>query len=93
MKASEDAEAHMNKPTVTLRPAYAWDCPNCGKRNFGEPIALEIGIPPQPANEAIKDVIPIDQFLCVPDSVLCGDCLHEFKTESADEEESTDEEG
>lgn len=61
---------------VVLRPAYAWDCPECGRENFCG------GILPEMADEdlaALRAEYGIEaweegDFMMMPTSVTCCHC-------------------
>ena len=67
---------------VTLRPAYAWDCPDCGRENF------ERGVVPEFSEEDLEElrgecgVQPWEEgaFVTMPEEVECRHCGLSFAT-------------
>jgi hypothetical protein len=67
---------------VTLRPAYAWDCEECGRENFVN------GLIPCFSDEELaelRDERGIEPeaegaFIAMPKSVVCAHCDTEFPT-------------
>lgn len=49
----------MTRPPVELRPAYAWDCEDCGRENFHRGMALLEGLA---------------DFVAMPTQVICIYC-------------------
>jgi len=81
---SVDSTKRSREPEVVeLRPAYAWDCPECGRGHFFSAL-----VPEYSADEAEDlldeyDIEPGDggYFVSVPDEVECSDCGAKFPTE------------
>ena len=62
--------------SVELRPAYAWDCPSCGREMFARAIVMEMS---EEDGRQIRDDMfgdPEDPgcFVQVPESVTCTAC-------------------
>ena len=73
----------MNKrPTVELRPAFAWDCPECGREQFARAVVPEFS--PEDLEELRTDhgVQPWEtgEFLLPPGEVTCPHCDTSFST-------------
>lgn len=69
---------------VELRPAYAWDCPECGREHFVRAIVPEMS--PEEIKE-LRDGFGLEpwetgDFLCAPERVTCTHCQIEFETEN-----------
>ena len=77
------------KPIVELRPAFAWDCPQCGVELF------ERGLVPEMADEDLHElredhgVQPWDlgDFVEMPSRVQCPECGESFVTVGFREDE------
>lgn len=69
-------------PEVELRPAYAWDCPECGREVF------QRGIVPEMSDDdfaALRDEYGVEpweagDFVTMPDRVSCPHCQSSFAT-------------
>ncbi len=68
---------------IELRPAYAWDCPNCGREVFCRAMVLEMADEDQ--RQIREDFFgdPDDKgfFMSVPKKVKCGWCNTEYGVE------------
>ncbi len=67
---------------VELRPAYSWDCPECGSENFARAIVPEMT---EELRESLLDENGIESweegdFLLMPEGVKCGKCGLTFST-------------
>lgn len=68
---------------VELRPAYCWDCPDCGRENFVR------GLVPELSSEDLEEmrnehgIEPWDagDFVAMPEIVKCIHCHIQFETE------------
>jgi len=68
--------------SVELRPAFAWDCPECGREQFARAVVLEMGDVEFSENKA-EFGIPQEVeglFLAAPTVVVCEYCGYEFET-------------
>lgn len=76
----------MNK--VELRPAYVWDCDNCGKENFHSAVVKEMAEADR--KEMMEDMgIPEDElgdFIMLPQMVECCGCQTRFEAQHWGEE-------
>lgn len=68
--------------TVELRPAYVWDCPECGREVFSRGL-----VPEMDAEEAVEirgemGLQPWEEgnFVMMPESVQCPHCKMEHTT-------------
>lgn len=69
---------------VELRPAYSWDCPDCGRENFVR------GLVPEFSDEDLQDLRdnhglqPWDtgDFVMMPQSVQCKHCRSVFSAQN-----------
>jgi hypothetical protein len=67
---------------IRLRPAYAWDCPDCGREVF------ERGVVPEMSEEDMEElreqdgVGPLEEgdFVMMPETVECPHCHSRFAT-------------
>jgi hypothetical protein len=67
---------------IVLRPAYVWDCPECGREVFVR------GIVPEMADEdlvALREEHGIEpweegDFVMLPETVVCPECSASFET-------------
>lgn len=72
-----------NENKVELRPAHAWDCPNCSETNYCEGEIVEFT---QEDREAMKEDYPdVDpenwqtgMMVTTPEEVMCSHCGAEF---------------
>ena len=67
---------------VPLRPAWAWDCPECGKQNFSAAVVMELTA--QERQESLRESGWQEEegdFLTEPETVGCGHCGAQFETE------------
>lgn len=72
--------ANFERETAELRPAFAWDCPSCGREQF------ERAIVPEFTSEELEElrddhgVQPWEagQFSMMPANVKCKACGHKF---------------
>lgn len=79
---------------VEAREAYAWDCPDCGKTNYGEMVrmemtpeerrALRINLQ-RTALEGEEDLEMDGDFFSFPDAVTCDKCKSEHDIQHPDE--------
>lgn len=73
----------MSNEIVELRPAYAWDCPDCGIEHFTRAIVPEMS--PEDFEKLKEDNgIPsweMGNFQMMPDTVQCNECKKIFETE------------
>lgn len=68
--------------TVTLNPAYSWDCPECGRESFCR------GLVPEMADEdfrALREDYGVEAweegcFMMMPQRVGCSHCGESFAT-------------
>lgn len=71
-----------NPEQVELRPAYAWDCPLCGRERFERGIVLEMD--PETLIEMRKEhgIEPWEEgnFIVMPTQVTCQECQATFDT-------------
>lgn len=67
---------------VVLRPAYAWDCEDCGRENFARGIVPEFSADDLQAMRDEQGVQPWEdgEFVMMPDEVKCGFCGAIFAT-------------
>lgn len=65
---------------VELRPAYAWDCPECGIEHFERAVVVEMS---QEQLRAIGEDYDCrtGRIQWMPEHVQCEDCGHIFETE------------
>ena len=61
---------------VVLRPAYAWDCPDCGRENFCRGMIPDL---PEDELEALRKEQGIEpweegDFVMMPEQVQCQHC-------------------
>jgi hypothetical protein len=74
------AKTKMQEKTVVLRPAYAWDCEECGRENF------ERGVVPEFSAEDLTSLREehgvesweLGDFVMMPEMVTCGHCGARF---------------
>ena len=71
----------MHEP-VELRPAFAWDCPECGREQFARTIVAELSSEEivQLKEQFGADPWESGYFLTRPNTVTCADCGHVFTT-------------
>lgn len=73
--------AKLDKP-VAMRPAYAWDCEECGRENFERAAVREFS--PEELQELRDEhgVQPWEagEFVGMPESVKCQHCGAVFQT-------------
>ncbi|MCE9548102.1 MAG: hypothetical protein K8T25_21725 [Planctomycetia bacterium] len=80
---------------VEMRPAFSWDCPQCGVENFSRAVVCEMS---QEEMQELRDdhgVQPWEtgHFLVKPVIVTCRSCRTECKTaDYANDSESDDQE-
>ncbi|RIK84349.1 MAG: hypothetical protein DCC68_01320 [Planctomycetota bacterium] len=72
----------MRDNMVTLRPAYAWDCEECGRENFSRSLIPEFS---EEDLQELRDehgVQPWETgaFVSMPESVKCPHCGAVFGT-------------
>lgn len=67
---------------VELRPAFAWDCPECGREYFARAIVAEFSEEQMTELREDHGVEPWEtgDFLVKPDTVTCTHCQVEFAT-------------
>lgn len=67
---------------VTMRPAYAWDCEECGRENFARGIVREFSEDELQELREEHGIQPWESgdFMSMPESVKCGHCGAAFKT-------------
>lgn len=68
--------------TVELRPAFMWDCEECGRENFTRAIVPEMSVEDL---AELKEDHGIEEnetgeFLMMPKRVTCPDCGNEFRS-------------
>jgi predicted nucleic acid-binding Zn ribbon protein len=70
------------KPSVVLRPAYAWDCEECGREAFTRAIVPEFSPEELVAlrNEHQIEAEKEGDFLMMPEEVECPHCNARFNT-------------
>lgn len=68
---------------VELRPAYVWDCPECGRENFMRGLVPEFSDEDREALRQEHGITPWDEgdFVMMPDRVECKHCSEVFCTE------------
>lgn len=77
--------------TTELQPAYAWDCPTCGRANFQRAVTVRLDPLDPDHAEVIRDLldlepdepVPADADVWakdMPERVTCGHCSTEFRT-------------
>lgn len=68
---------------VELRPAYAWDCPDCGREVFERGVVPEMS--PEDAAELRQEagLEPHEEgdFVMMPEGVVCPHCKAQFWTQ------------
>lgn len=75
---------------VELRPAFVWDCPECGREHFARAVVPEMS----PEREAeMRNEYGIESwvegdFLLAPDRVTCPHCEIEFETKDWHDDEN-----
>lgn len=79
----ERAEGVVVVKTVVLRTAYAFDCEDCGRENFGRSLALECSPEEEEELRLNHGIDPWDtgNWVQRPDKVTCQFCGAEFETE------------
>ncbi len=68
---------------VELRPAYVWDCPECGLEHFIRCLVPELSDEDYQELREDHGLGPCDTgiFIAMPESVKCKECGLTFKTE------------
>lgn len=68
--------------SVVLRPAYAWDCPICGREHFARGVVPEMSPEDLEALREEYGVQPWEEgdFVESPDQVECPHCKASFCT-------------
>lgn len=64
------------KKTVELRPAYAWDCDECGRENFARAVVPELSPDELEELRSEHGIDPWDagDFVTMPSRVECTYC-------------------
>lgn len=67
---------------VELRPAYAWDCPDCGREVFERGLVPEMGKEDQ---QELRERFGVEvyekgNFQIMPELVQCPHCNQRFET-------------
>lgn len=67
---------------VELRPAYVWDCPECGKEVFERGLVPEMAEDDRQAVREEMGVQPWEEgcIMAMPETVRCPHCGAEFPT-------------
>lgn len=69
-------------PKVELRPAYAWDCDQCGRENFVNGIVItQTCLDQGSCEDAGVDEDESGDWMLMPDRVMCSECRAEFETQ------------
>lgn len=77
---------------IKLEPAFAWNCPVCGERNFVDGVIAELNQDEQ-AELRWKhgiDEMETGDWLCQPTSVGCVTCEAEFPVQGMIEDAEDD---
>lgn len=90
----EDRNMANNPERVELRPAFAWDCPECGVEQFHRGVVPEMS--PEDEQEA-REALGMEsweegQLMTAPDSVTCSNCGQTFEAFDFGEDEDEDDE-
>jgi len=72
----------MSQDQVELRPAYVWDCPECGREVFIRGIVPEMA---SEEDEELRDEFGIQPYeegdwVMMPKEVTCSHCKMKFPT-------------
>ena len=74
---------------VELRPAYVWDCPECGREVFCRGLVPEMSAEATEELQAEHGIQPWDEgdFVMMPTEVVCPHCGNSFETVHFSDEE------
>lgn len=83
----------MGLDRVELRPAFVWDCPECGREHFARTIVLEMSEEERAELCQAYGVEPGAEgdYMTMPAQVFCDHCQLTFPTQySPDDEPDSD---
>ena len=65
-----------NTKSVTLRPAFCWDCDECGRENFARAVVPEFSAEDLQAMRNEHGIEPWEagDFVTMPPTVTCSHC-------------------
>ncbi len=77
---------------VETRPAFAWDCPNCGAENFARAVVCELSEEEMRELRDEHGVQPWEtgNFLVKPESVSCHSCKESFLTSNYEDSQEAE---
>lgn len=72
----------MKEYPIELRPAYVWDCPECGRECFERTVVIELSEEEMQQYRSEMGIQPWDQgnFQGMPSEVTCPHCSYSSKT-------------
>jgi len=77
---------------VRLKRAWSWWCPECGEKNFVDPVPVELTQEEQKEVNAQAGILPWQsewmgaEMIAIPERVQCEKCRRIFKAEDPNDD-------